>query len=401
MSEFIDVRLEPSLWLLGDWSLRWGVLIAGLAAWFALRPPRRAALRLAACQLVLVAGLALPLVPHWWGSKLLPARSVTTADEVATDRLAADSPDPKFRPPIAQRTILTAASSHRPVTSADHNVSEIPVMEPSSITPGPVPAGESLGALRISLLILATFWAVGVCFQSIRLIAAAIWLSRLRRSVHAPRLESQELFDRCREEIGLRRPVCLGIHPALTTPVFLGGWRASVLVPADWEQLPTEAQRAVLWHELAHAARRDDVAKLAEESIRAVFFFHPLVHWLLNRVDCYREQVCDAAAVQRGAPGRMLAQILVDFSRRNLVPPQRHAALHPGLPFFRRRTVRNRIRELLADQTLARWASPLLRSQFVGLALVAASAGIALGGLGLQAADSPPASVEVAGDPAL
>jgi hypothetical protein len=31
MSDFIDVRLEPALWLLGDWSLRWDLLVASLA----------------------------------------------------------------------------------------------------------------------------------------------------------------------------------------------------------------------------------------------------------------------------------------------------------------------------------------------------------------------------------
>ena len=67
MSDFIDLRLAPGLWFLADWSLRWGVLIVLLGLWFAVRPPRQAGLRLAACQFVLLAGLALPFVPRWWG----------------------------------------------------------------------------------------------------------------------------------------------------------------------------------------------------------------------------------------------------------------------------------------------------------------------------------------------
>jgi len=190
--------------------------------------------------------------------------------------------------------------------------------------------------------------------------------------------------------MGLRRRVRLGIHSALTAPVFVGGWRASVLVPSDWEQLGPDAQRAVLWHELAHVVRRDDWAKLAEETIRAVFFFHPLVYWLLNRVDVYREQVCDAAAVRRGVAGQRLAQILVDFSRRSSAPAPRESAMRPALPFFRRRTVKNRIRELLEEKTVARWSAPLVHHQFVGLAVIAVATAMALGGFGASAGGSSP-----------
>jgi hypothetical protein len=395
MSDFIDLRLEPGLWLLGEWSLRWAILIAALALWFAIRTPRQAALRLAACQLVLVAGLALPLIPHWWGSSLLPAPRMTTTEEMATESSIAEFPEPTFPRPIAKPTKATAISPSRPIVGADSNILDVPAMQPSSSAPERT--AEPLGARRIALLFAASLWSVGTCVQLIRLIAATLWLSHLRRGAVRPHLRSQELLDRCRQEIGLRRAVRLGTHSALTAPLFVGGWRCTILVPTNWEQLPIDAQRAVLWHELAHVARRDDWAKLAEETIRAVFFFHPLVYWLLNRIDGYREQVCDAAAVRRGVTGRMLAQILVDFSRQNSARRHRDLVMRPALPFFRRRTVRNRIYELLEDKTVARWSDPLMQYQLVGLALIAASTGVALGGLGPQAVDP---LVQTAGDAA-
>jgi BlaR1 peptidase M56 len=386
MSDFIDLRLEPSLWLLGDWSLRWAVLIAALAIWFALGPPRQASLRLAACRLVLLAGLALPLVPRWWGHQLLPARWVVAAEELPTESLMTESPDPAIRPSKIPPKAASIRVRPQPIAVAERGRSEVPATESTLIAP--TPAAEPLGLLRVILLTAAALWFVGACFQLIRLIAGAIYLSRLRRGAQRPRLQAQELFDRCRDEIGLRRSVRLGIHPALAAPVFVGSRRAWVLVPTDWERLAPDAQRAVLWHELAHVARRDDWAKFAEEIVRAVFFFHPLVHWLLNRIDAYREQVCDTAAVQRGIAGRMLAQILIDFSRRSASPGQPDLALRPALPFFRRPTVRNRIRELLEEATVGRWSAPLARRQFVGLAAIAIATGIALGGFGPHAEGS-------------
>jgi beta-lactamase regulating signal transducer with metallopeptidase domain len=394
MSDFIDLRLAPGLWLLGDWSLRWAVLIAALGVWFALCPPRQAALRLAVCQFVLLAGLALPLVPRWWGQQLLPARWVTTADDVASEQATIESPEPRLRPSLVKPKMATVSPPSGPTASAEQNRSDTTTMESSSSALVPVP--EPLGARRIFLLMVAALWSVGVCVQLIRLIAGAIGLSRLAHSALQPSPQSQELFDRCCKEIGLRRRVRLGLHPALRAPVFVGGWRSWVLVPTDWEQLITEAQRAVLWHELAHVARRDDWAKLVEQTIRALFFFHPLVYWLLNRIDAYREQVCDAAAVQHGVAGRRLAQILVDFSRRSGASVPRESAMRPALPFFRRRTVKNRIRELLEEKTVARWSAPLVRHQIASLVVIAVSIGFALGGFGARASESQSAPVQLA-----
>ncbi len=384
MNALIDRWLEPGLWLLGDWSLRWGVLIAALGLWFAVRPPRQAGLRLAACQFVLLAGLALPLIPHWWGHGLLPLKSDAMADDAtsARDTLLAPNRAPHAGLPDPMPPRLAA-----PGGAASQSESELVVIDDRA------PAAEPLGALRIVLLFAAALWCVGTCVQLARLIAGAIGLSRLSRVARQPCPQAAELFASCCAEMNLRRPVRLGIHPTLAAPVFVGGRRPHVLVPVDWEHVTPDSQRAVLWHELTHAARRDDLAKLFEEAVRAVFFFHPLVHWLLNRLDAYREQVCDAAALRHGIAGRTLAEILVDFSRRKSEPHDRTVALRPALPFFRRRTVKNRIHELLDETTVARWAAPLLRRQSLALSVLAIASGMALGGFGARAADSRPQSL--------
>src|SRR5262245_34702120 len=67
MNALIDDCLTPALLGLADWSLRWGVVIAVLAAILAVWRPRRVATRLLLCRLVLLGGLGLPLVPRCWG----------------------------------------------------------------------------------------------------------------------------------------------------------------------------------------------------------------------------------------------------------------------------------------------------------------------------------------------
>jgi beta-lactamase regulating signal transducer with metallopeptidase domain len=389
MSGFIDLRLEPGLWLGVDWSLRWALLIAVLAAWFALHTPRSAAVRLVVCQLALVAGLALPLVPHLWKGRLLPARRSADAMQSVLGLSPADSREESLERADSRPAVAKAATPPRPLVSLPHVGQQAETPLPSVLPSRPfVRTPEPLGLRRITVLVAAGLWAVGVGTQLLRLLAAFIWLKLLCRKAGLPSRGSQELFERCRQEMRVRRSVRLGLLAGVSTPLVVGGWRSSALVPADWDALDPEAQRAVLCHELAHLARFDDLAKVAEELVRALFFFHPLVHWLLNRIDGYREEVCDTAVLRQGIAGPTLAEILVDFSRRHAAA-RRDVLVRPALPFFHRRSVKRRIAELLEDETVVRWSTPLAGRQIASLGLLAAVAIAGLGSFGLEAADSP------------
>ncbi len=180
MSDFVDLRLEPGLWLLADWSLRWGVLIVVLWIGLALRPPRQAALRLAVCQLVLVAGLALPLIPRWWGHELMPARAVAIVDAVRFEQPMSVARDPALRPSIAELKPVTGTGPSRSTALAKHGIPE--TAEPESILTTPATRPEPLGAFRIVLLCTAGLWLAGLCVQLTRLISGVFCLSRLPRA---------------------------------------------------------------------------------------------------------------------------------------------------------------------------------------------------------------------------
>ena len=73
MTDFIDAVLEPSLWFLADWSLRWALLVVVLAPWLVVVRPRRSATRYLVCLLVFLAGLVLPALPRWGMGFALPS----------------------------------------------------------------------------------------------------------------------------------------------------------------------------------------------------------------------------------------------------------------------------------------------------------------------------------------
>jgi TonB family protein len=77
------------------------------------------------------------------------------------------------------------------------------------------------------------------------------------------------------------------------------GWRDPVvLLPARFPSLRTELREAILCHELLHVERRDWMFTVAEELVRAAFWFHPAIWWVLGEIQLAREQTVDQAVIE-------------------------------------------------------------------------------------------------------
>ncbi len=370
MTRFTDVWVIPWLALLADWSVRCGVLFVILTIWFALRPPRRASTRYLLCVAALVAGLLVPLAPRWG--------NLTVPWDVPGARIAADHAEP----PAATR----APHDSAPMRVNERQALESPTVRPPAVAPAATAHSESilLGPWRLASLALASAWAFGVLVLLIRLAGGWLMLARLCRGAVDLECKSDMLFSESRTALGLSRPVRLAWHPTIASPVVFGCFPPCILVPPEWGDWPSEHRRACLLHELAHLARRDDWAKLAQELISAVFFFHPLVRWLLARLDRERELLCDEAVVALGTEPAGYARMLLDLAKRpsRILSLSATAELRPALlPFLDRRTVAIRISRLLEDDllnTLSRRS--LRRSLILGSAAVA----VALGVMGIR-----------------
>ena len=245
---------------------------------------------------------------------------------------------------------------------------------------------------------VAAVWLSTVIVLSVRLIGGRIVIARLRSAALPCGESSNRLLEESRRSLGLSRPVALGVHAGVGSPVAIGGWRPLIVVPLDWEGWSEPQRRACLLHELTHLARRDDWVKIVQEIIRVPFFFHPLVRWLLNRLDRERELFCDESVVALGVDPIGYARLLLDMARRpgRLLP----TSLGPRpawLPFFDGRTVTLRIERLLEDDMM-RPLAPLPFPRLFGFGAIAFAAAIGVGGLRVRAVeprakqDKPPAA---------
>jgi beta-lactamase regulating signal transducer with metallopeptidase domain len=129
---------------------------------------------------------------------------------------------------------------------------------------------------------------------------AGLWtvqlLRRRGRPVDNPDL--RRLLADLLASMGCRRRVEVRETPELTAPA-TAGWRSPmILLPVDWRSWDSDERRAVLAHELAHVCRNDFLTGILAQAARALYFYHPLVHWLAGRLQLEQELAADAL----GAP---------------------------------------------------------------------------------------------------
>ncbi len=87
--------------------------------------------------------------------------------------------------------------------------------------------------------------------------------------------------------------------PVLIWPRTIGAWLAD-------RQLD-----AILAHELCHVRRRDNLAVALHMVVEALFWFHPLVWWLEQRLVDERERACDEEVIRLGSEPHVYAESLL------------------------------------------------------------------------------------------
>jgi hypothetical protein len=102
-------------------------------------------------------------------------------------------------------------------------------------------------------------------------------------------------------------------------PAAIGFWKRTIVLPA-WalRELAPNDLNVILLHEFAHLRRGDDWTNLIQKIVRALFFFHPAVWWIENRLSVEREMACDDAVLAETANPRGYATCLVSLLEKSL-----------------------------------------------------------------------------------
>jgi beta-lactamase regulating signal transducer with metallopeptidase domain len=160
---------------------------------------------------------------------------------------------------------------------------------------------------------VVALWLSGVLLLALRALGGW-WQLNLVRS-HAQRMVPQEVeraFQRLCQQIHAGRKVVLRASDEVISPLAMGVWRATVILPISAIlTLPREELEAVIAHELGHIRRWDYLWNLLQTAIESILFFHPAVWWLSRTVRERREVCCDEIAVRSCAGAAVYARALL------------------------------------------------------------------------------------------
>lgn len=170
-------------------------------------------------------------------------------------------------------------------------------------------------------LYLFAAWAA-IAALGLARVALSLWhLRSVRRSCTVIELEGLDpLLRRTLDDFQSVRNIQLAVSDIVRVPAAIGLVKPAVVLPA-WalDELSPAELNTILLHEFAHLRRWDDWTNLAQKILRALFFFHPAIWWIENRLSLEREMACDDLVLTQTANPRAYAECLVSLAEKNFL----------------------------------------------------------------------------------
>ncbi len=209
-------------------------------------------------------------------------------------------------------------------------------------------------------------WLVGVYLLALRAAFGGWRLRSLRRNAQLtvpPAI--QKSFAKLIAQLRLVHPVTLRVSAEVISPMAMGIWRTSVILPLSVAtSLPAEQLEAVLAHELAHIGRWDYFCNLVQTAIECLFFFHPAVWWMSRRTRELREMCCDEIAARTCADPGIYAEALLTMEEQRVEHLQLAVALHG-----KGGALLHRIRRVMGETTMEQRSMSGVRIAIAGLVI--------------------------------
>src|SRR6185437_7573519 len=148
---------------------------------------------------------------------------------------------------------------------------------------------------------------------------------------------------------GMASGTSLLISEDVSGPVTFGCLHPVVLLPAEFSSLPEAMRDAILFHELMHVERRDWLFTFGEEILRAVFWFHPAIWWVLGEIQLAREQTVDMAVIEMTQARDPYVDTLLAMAGVSA-----EMDLAPAPSFLRRRHLKQRVLGIVQERKMSK-----------------------------------------------
>lgn len=238
---------------------------------------------------------------------------------------------------------------HRPQNATPIVVSTdfagVPLPPPSvpAVTHWHLPSLQTIAPL-LGVVILA-----GIALRFTALVLGLLKLRRLRQSSR-PIASTADCASVLQAVCSLvPAPAEFRFSSQVDSPVTFGFLAPVVLLPERFASLDLRFQSAITCHELLHVRRRDWAHHLGEEVLRALFWFHPAIAWLISRVRLAREQVVDLEVVRLTNARKSYLEALLEFTNART-----SLTAIPAPPFLAERQLVERVTLMLKEVRMSR-----------------------------------------------
>ncbi|HYL98530.1 MAG TPA: M56 family metallopeptidase [Blastocatellia bacterium] len=204
-----------------------------------------------------------------------------------------------------------------------------------------------------TLWVLPALWLAGVGVALARLAVSMLKLRKMRLAAKPASLADLGCAHESKiaGETGRRRAEpSIALSGEIKSPGLAGLFRPTILLPADIASWTTPDEvTAIIRHETAHIERRDHISGLFVSILRALLFFHPMVHLASNRIGLERELACDDRALGLGAQPKPYAESILKAVERSILVD----AVHQAPSFASRKTLERRLEMILNENRSA------------------------------------------------
>lgn len=205
---------------------------------------------------------------------------------------------------------------------------------------------------------LAVMFLAGSVVALVRLVLGLLTVARHRlRSEAIVDPELLELLDVLCAELGCVQSIVLRQSSELVSAATIGWRRPLILLPPEWHDWTPAQRRSVLAHEIAHIRHNDFLFWLFAQAGLLLHFYHPLVHWLANRLRLEQELAADATAAEHSGGAQPYLKTLAELALRQADRP----VAWPARTFLPTKGTLMRRVEMLRDTGLVRVAAPQWR----------------------------------------
>lgn len=170
-----------------------------------------------------------------------------------------------------------------------------------TISAGPAASMVTVEQFDLSsyiLPILTGIWIAGILvvlgFHLVRHARFMRTVNRWREPVRNPQVLAA--YAVARESLGVKRSIQLYASPSIASPMLVGFFRHTILVPSL--AMKPEEWALILRHELVHFKRGDLFAKALALLATALHWFNPILHAVCRALTLQCEIACDAAVVR-------------------------------------------------------------------------------------------------------